>query len=282
MKLQFNRDYFLKITLKDEVVEIKPPLRVVFNCTKSLGRSANKIRLSVYNLAENTRLKLLRDPTSQDDYNLPINTKLEFSAGYSGELNTLFMGSIYNASSSRQGVDFVTEIECIDGIVDIQNAFTARTVAAGADVVGSILGDMPNTKAGEITSQSQSVRPRVLVGNSYKLIQENLKDNQYFFIDYEKLNVINGDEFLSGQAVVVSPETGLKQTPTRKNNIISFDTVMSLVIKLGGTIDLQSDTAKNINGVYRVETIVFSGDNYGSDWMQSVECRNAGAMKVLT
>ena len=262
--MRFNRDYELVIGLDDQAVIVRPPLRIAFDCQKSVTGGLNKLTLKIYNLVESNRLKLVKDREEQT--RIPVI----LSVGYNGETETIFKGTVDKGENSRAGSDHVSTLDCLDGGYDFVNSFTSKTVKGKDNAVNTILSDMPNTGKGKITEQNTLIRPKVLVGNSAKLIEQQLNDGETWYIEDEKLYILKDKEVISSFIPTVSAETGLRNTPQRQNQKVTFDTLMNPSVKIGGQAELLSVTAPHLNGVYKVESISYKGDNYGSEWSQSI------------
>jgi len=279
MSFRFNRDYRLYIRFSaTDVVEIKPPLRIQFEGKKTIISDVNELKLKVYNLNRDKRNKLIKDKAQQggnDSY-----LQLILQVGYD-DLVDVFIGNIYEAGSTKVGPDYITTLVCKDGGFDFRNSFTSKTIAPGIPVVEELLKDMPNTNKGKITTLGPRVRPKVLVGSTANLIQENLKDNETFFIDNEQLNVIKEDELLSDYTVEVSSDTGLLNAPLKQETFIIAETLMNPVIKCGGQVKLISDII-TLNDLYRVDTIEYAGDYRGQDWKQTLYMRKSTGFKVVS
>jgi len=272
---RFNRNYELKIRALGGEVTILPPLRIGFNADKSIRGGLNKLQLQIYNLEERKRLALVRD--AEDRSVIPLQLKV----GYQDTMELIFKGTIHRGSNARQGADIVTTIECLDGGFDFINSFTSRTVEGGRRAVDAALADMPNTGTGKITDRPTLTRPKVLVGNSAKLIDDTIGPDETWYIENEQLYIIKNNEVVSRFIPVVSAQTGLISTPERESNQVTFKTLMNPAVKIGQRCKLVSSTAPHLDGVYRIETINYSGDNFGSDWTQIVTGTLAGDVKVL-
>ena len=271
---RFIRDYELVLTLTSgEVVQIVPELRVQFEISKSVRGGLNTCTIKIYNLNDDKRKKLVKD---QEDSTQKL--PFIFKAGYS-KLETLFKGTVFNASSEKTGSDFITTITGLDGGYDFINSFTSKTVRSND--VDNILSDMKNTDKGKISKRKTLSRPKVLVGNSAKLIEDNLEEDETYYIDEEKLYIIKDDEVTSSYIPLVQANTGLLNTPVRKNKEVTFNTQLYPAIKIGGLVELKSSTATHLNGIYKVITIKYRGDNYGSDWSQECICTLAPNYKVI-
>lgn len=273
--IRFLRDYQLTIGVGNQAVVVVPPIKITFSATKSTDVSLNKLILKVWNLRQANRLALVKDE-EEDEY-IP----LELSVGYQGRMQLLFRGSVHKGEHQREGADFVNTIECLDGGKDALSSFTSVTVRGKDQAIRAALGDMPNTAEGAITQHAQLVRPKVLVGNSARLITDMLDDDESMFIDDEQLFVLRNDEVRSDLAPLVTARTGLMNTPQASKGEVTFQTIMNPTLKVAGLCQLESVTAPDLNGVYRIDQINYSGDYTGDDWTQIVTAKRAPNYKVV-
>lgn len=271
---RFIRDYELIITLTTgETVKIVPEIRVQFEIDKSIYGGLNACKIKIYNLSVDKQRKLVKDK-EDGTKRLPFLMK----AGYD-KLETLFKGTVFEASTVKSGSDFITTITSQDGLHDYVNSFTSKTVTTND--VKQIVDDMTNTKLGKVSKRKELVRPKVLVGNSAKLIEDSLDDDETYFIDEETIHIIKKDEVLSSYIPLVQADTGLLNTPVRKSQEVTFETLLNPSIKIGGLVELKSVYATHLNGIYKVITIKYKGDNYGTEWNQECTCQLAQNYKVL-
>ncbi|MCT7528821.1 hypothetical protein N5T79_06645 [Aliarcobacter cryaerophilus] len=290
---RFGRKYELKIiTLDDKEITIAPELRITFDVTKSIKGSLNKATVQIYNLSQTNRDKIKKDEdekkegateTKPKDENSkrelpPDYMQFELKAGYS-KIETIFKGAISIAKSKREGANFVTTIEAYDGLYDLKNSYTSKVVKG--NVSSQIIQDMPTVKQGKITEQNPLLRPRVLVGNSFKLIEQNLEENETFYIDDGVIHIIKDKEVTSSYIPLVSAATGLLNSPDLAEKEVFFETQMNPLIKIGCLIQLESLYEKRLNGIYKVNTIHYTGDYAGSDWKQEVFCVACNDYKVV-
>lgn len=273
---RFNRDYELTVKVgTTRSVIIKPPMRISFNAEKSISGGLNKMTVRIFNLKETSRMALVKD--AEQIKVIPIL----FKVGYTGSLHLIFKGTVHRGQNSREGVDMVTELECLDGGFDFLNSFTSKTVKGKSKAIDEILIDMPNTKKGKFTVIEDVLRPKVLVGSSIKLIDEMLNDGEAWYIGDEKLYIVKDNEVVSSFVPVVNASTGLISTPSREQQKITFETMMNPTLRIAGLNKLESKTAQHLDGVYKIETISYSGDTHGKDWKQKVTSLPAGGYKVL-
>lgn len=279
---RFLRDYRLTIGIGSQAVTILPPFRIRFSVDKSDKADLNKATIKIDGLNEDKRRRLVRDPDEKpekdkDGKDKPTSNQNKgyfpvlLEIGYEGRLETIFRGSIDEAGSVRENDgQFVTTISAMDGGEDFLRGFVATSVTSKAAAIDAVLGTMPNTKKGKIGAQADISRPKVLVGNSMQTIQDMLDPDQRWFIDDERLNILGGNEVVSGYIPVVSAETGLINTPEADKKEVTINTFLNPSIKVGGLYQLISVTAPHRNGVYKCTLITYSGDFDGSDWYQRV------------
>lgn len=286
---RFLRDYLLTIGLGAQAVIIKPPFRIAFTADKSDDATLNKMKLKIDGLNDDKRRILVRDKDDTPPKNLKADANgdpapktelrandsryfpLELKIGYQGRLETIFRGSVDEAGSTREGAQFVTTLSCLDGGHDFLNGFVSTSVTSKQSAIDAVLGTMPNTKKGKIGAQKDLGRPKILVGNSMETVQDMLDPDQRWFIDDERLNIIGGDEVVSGYIPVVSAETGLINIEPKKKDVV-MNTLLNPSIKVGGLLQLISTVSPGANGIYKVKMITYNGDFEGADWMQKVSC----------
>jgi hypothetical protein len=273
---RFDRDFELAIQVEQRrAVIIKPPMRIAFSADKSVSGGLNKITVKAYNLTEANRLAIQKDPEQQK--RIPFSLRI----GYSGSLELIFKGTVFKAKSRREGAEIVTEIEGLDGGFDFLNSYVNRTVRGKDSAVSGVLSALPNTQTGKITDQSPLIRPKVMVGSAMKVLDSLVDEGATWYVDDERLYILKQDDVVSRFIPLVSADTGLTNTPEREQSRVTFETLMNPALKIGGLCQLESVTAPHINGVYKIDSMGYSGDNYGNDWKQVVTAILAPAYRVL-
>ena len=272
---RFGREYELIIkTNTGESIVIRNPIRIQFDAVKSVDSGLNSCRVRIYNLSKDKRKKLVKDDTDTK-----IKMPFLLKAGYN-KIETLFKGFILESFSEKSGADIVTTISAMDGLVDAQGSYTSTTVKKG-DAINVILKDMPNTTRARISERPVVNRAKVLVGNSLKLVENNLKDDETYYIDEGKLYIIKQNEVVSDIIPLVNASTGLLNTPVKKKYEVTFNTLLNPTIRIGCQVKLESIYAENLNGTYKVLTITYRGDSSGTDWSQEVICVRLNETKLL-
>lgn len=275
MSSRFTRDFKLTIGIGSTKVEIVPPFNIGFSAVENtFNRALNKLNVTIPGLKESTRTQLIKFELDKSKY-LPV----ELLVGYQGKMYRAFKGSVRTGELSRDGAQFVNTLECYDGWPDFTEAYTSRTVKGRELAIDAILSDMPNTNKGTITTLSETLRPKVLVGSSSDLLSK-ISQGKEFYIKDEKIFILNENEVVSSIAPVVSAETGLKNTPIQDHIETTFTTVLNPTLKIGHLCELISITNPSVNGIYRIGQITTNGQ-YKGVWEQTVTCRKANNYKVV-
>lgn len=271
--MRFNRDYKLSIKLGNDLLEIKPPTRVTFTGVRSMGTLSNVFEISIYNLSPTNYKRMTKDPDTragQFEFN---DYTFIFEGGYENNIGVIFAGQIHEASTVRDGENLITTISAIAGLHDLKYAFISQTIS-NVRVADFVIDKMGVTKKGKISPEITKLkRPKVLVGNAFKLLEEAYPEMNVF-IDNNSCHVLKDGETTTDFMPVVDASTGLIDTPTRVQQRVNFSTLLNSDIVLGGNVELKATVDQYINGIYNVESIEYSGDNWSDNWLQSVTAYN--------
>lgn len=265
MASPFRSERYYELTIGDML--IVPPINVAFSADKSIEGGIGKLNVTVYNLNKSHRMQLEKD--AEDQKYIP----LQFKAGFIGQINTFFIGNVHTGRNYRNGADIITELECLDGGFDYLNSFTAKTVTTSEEALTALLDDMPHIERGKIKPLKDIIRPKVMLGPSVELLDSFLNEGDNWFIDGERLHILAENETVSETAPVISPQTGLLETPEREQTLVTVKTLFNPAILIGGPFELRSEIAPYMNGLYKVKTLNASGEYDGSTWEMTVTGR---------
>lgn len=271
---RFKRDYLLNVGVGGQAVTITPPFRISFDATKSMTGNLNTLNVNIYGLKASTKQQLVKEFG-------PGYIPISLEVGYVGGRELVFKGSIHIGEITRAGPDVYNVIQAKDGGTDFIQSFTNATVNSKDQAIDAIIADMPNTAKGKITALGELLRPKVLLGPSADLIPSLVGQGDNYFIDNEQLNILKPDEVVSGFAPLVAPITGLLNTPSIDKARITFQTWMNPVIRVGGLANVQSVNSPYLNGLYRIETIKYTGDYEGADWSMTCTGTRVTNFKVI-
>jgi len=257
--IKFGRNYLLSIeTASGKTIKIGPPFTVEFDITRNTLTSANVAQFRVYNLSPENRNQIRFNV-----FDTGIFRGLKFEAGYGSDLGIAFSGGINIAWSVREGVNFISQIECFDGGFAFANGTTNQQFPAGVaqkSVIAAISKDLPHTSTGAIGSYPGVLsKGNAYSGNTGKILDELTGGGA--FIDNGIFNALNSNEYIAetNDITVINTESGLLGTPIREPSVVRFDMLFEPRLSVGQKINLQSETEEAYNGVYKVTGVKHRG-----------------------
>lgn len=256
---KFGRNYELTIgTQGGGTLQVALPFTVEFDITRNTLTSANVCQIRIFNLSQINRNRIRFNVSDYGTFR-PI----VFKAGYGANPPMIFTGNISQAWSVREGVNFITQIECYDGGFAFANGVTNMQFPAGTPqqtVVGTLAGNLPNVAKGAIGSYPGTLgRGNSYSGNTTEILREVTGGG--FFIDNGKANALGTNEFINDSTglLVINSVVGLLGTPVLEQTIVRFDMIFEPRLNAGNRINLQSSTEKNFNGLYKVTAVKHRG-----------------------
>lgn len=259
---KFNPNYVLTVqqnTVPTINTVIKPPFTMEFDVHRDVLSSANVASIRIFNLSEFNRAEIRKD------VNNPGQKKdISLIAGYEDNMGIIMSGQVTQAWSVREGVNFVTQIECFDAGYMFTNGQVEKSYPEGTlrqNVIDDIIGSMEKygVKPGSISS-ILGVLPR---GNSYSGNQSDiLKDlgRGAFFIDNGVAHFLQQNEVTDEDIQVINPKSGLLGTPVREHFWkIRVDLLFDPRFTLGSRVQLESASDRSFNGLYKVTSIKHKG-----------------------
>lgn len=257
---KWTRNYILSVqTEGDKYITITPPLTLSFHITRNTNAAASTSKITIYNLAENTRKQIYKDKFDTMHYK-----GVELRAGYGTDRRTLpiiFKGNIKQAYSFRNGVDYITEIEAYDGGFAYLNGVTSRSFGVDTtdgQIIDALIKDLPEVEKGVVGSFPNKLpKGNALYGNTVKLL--NTASNNHFFIDNEKAYCLNENECYRGNLSVINSEAGLLGSPLREETFLTFTMLFEPRLTIGQYVKLESTTEKLFNGEYKVLGVEHNG-----------------------
>lgn len=260
---KFQREYSLSIETADaSLVTIESPLTLEFNIERNTLASANTANFRILNLGELTRQRLYKSK-----YDISIFRAIELKAGYAGEIPVVFSGNVLEAFSYKEegAVNTYTDISCYDGGFDIVNSYSSFAVQAGEKrkVIERLAGDFPHVRKGLFSEfEGLSLRGRSVMGNTFKLLSDETLGGA--FIDNEVVNGLLDNDCLDGDIRVIQSTTGLLGSPKRADTLLIVELLFEPKLKVGQRVELNSQTERNFNGIYKVAGIHHSGTISGA------------------
>ena len=117
-----------------------------------------------------------------------------------------------------------------------------------------------------------------------RLAEKDIKNLKSVHLDEKAkklIHIIKEKEVTSGYIPLVNSETGLLNTPEKLQKEVKFETMMNPLLRIGGLMQLESLYDKRFNGVYKINTIHYTGDYSGSDWKQEILCIACNDYRVV-
>lgn len=235
-------------------ITFPPDLTIEFNIERRSLTSAQTAKFSILNLAEHTRNLVVKD-----QFALTEKRAVQFRAGYVDDaiLPLCFNGEMRIAGSQRStgATDIVTEIDAWSGGYAMANGFSAITIAAGATVretITNLARSLPRIAGTPVVGDfpGTNLRGKVLFGNSWNLILQ--ESGNFAIIDNNQVKVLQPNEAIAAEIPVISSASGLLGTPRRTQTSVEVDMLFEPRLTVGQIIELQSDSARIYNGVYKV------------------------------
>lgn len=256
---KFGRNYILEVqTQNGSVLTVTLPFTIEFDITRNTLTSANVCQIRIFNLSQKNRNQIRFNVSDYGQFRL-----VRLRAGYGSNLPIVFTGNISQAWSVREGVNFITQIECYDGGFAFSNGLTSAQFPAGTpqrDIIKNLAESLPNVSLGAIGDYPGTLSR----GNSYSgATTDILREitGSGFFIDNGKSYALNTNEYVdNGNGVaVINSKSGLLGTPVLEQTIVRFDMLFEPALTLGQKISLQSTTEQNFNGDYKVTAVKHRG-----------------------
>lgn len=239
-----------------ETITISRPFTIEFSVIRNTLASANNATIKIYNLSERIRNLIYKDRFATVE-----DRKIILRAGYGEDAPIIFFGEIRSADSYREGVNFITAIDALDGALDMYKTISSNTAAKGTlkiDALKNQVNNFTNIKNLTIGDFGGTYkRGRVFYGNTWDLLGLETKNKNS--VDNGQLNILNDDEVKEGGIRVINADSGLLSSPRRSNTQLVFKVLFEPRFIIGQKVELTSQTNKIFNGKYKVTGASHSG-----------------------
>ncbi|MEC5405131.1 hypothetical protein VOM14_06025 [Paraburkholderia sp. MPAMCS5] len=281
-------------------------LRFTFKTSNSDAQTPNTLYVRIYNLSPHTVAKI-------GTYGRAEFSTITLQAGYGNSYGIIFSGTIKQTAKGRErNVDNYLDVWAADG--DSFYNFSAISVSLAAghtpqQVVNAIVntpsinGTPPVKFAQDVDGLIVGVGPGLKRSLSrgkaiFGLPRDYLRDwaDKYGYrwsIQNGEFVVVPITGYRPGEAVVLSPDTGLVGVPEACDGGVRARALLNPKIRIGclvriaqGDINhitqqqfgltapntLPSATLATVAGMYRVMTAEFTGDTRGNEWYVDLIC----------
>lgn len=297
-----QRCFWMQVQGATRTWTFQSPLTLEVNVTRASFNSLADGVFRLANLAESTRADIYQDWNDQGTYR-----QVTVRAGYRSwatvygppnaqglpnlqALPLIFQGNITKASSEREPATWMTTIHAWDGGFAATTGDVNTPLAPGVSLFAQFtalvqaMGKTVSVGYIDPALASASVRGVSLVGSPWNKITQ-LANAVYAtaFIDLEKVYILGNGHVvpgLTGGLNVISPATGLLDTPQKQNTQVSFPILFEPRLRVGQQVVLQSVETVN-NGTYPIVGLDHVGtisDAVGGDMRTRVYCYFAAAL----
>lgn len=214
-------------------------LRISFSIEKTLNETLNTSTIKIYNLAPSSR-KLVETP----------NNAVVLKAGYKQDKGaiTIFVGIVRRSLTTRQGPDWVTELELDDGLIAYRDSkFSAsyKPGTAAIDVLKQVSAKF-GLPVGSIPADSVKQYPQ---GFSFVGRVRDAMNKVCHYLGYEwsmqnqEIQVIKKGGFKERTAIVISQDTGMIGSPELESKTMSdkLAAKQGLTTNSNGVVTKRSD-----------------------------------------
>lgn len=242
-----------------KTLTIQLPFTIEFDITRNTLTSANVCQIRVYNLSKLNRNQIRFNSFDQGNYR-----QISLRAGYGTNLATLFTGNISAAWSVREGVNFITQIECYDGGFAFVNGTVEVGFPAGTSmktVIRTLMGYLPNVSVGTVGNFPGTLsRANTYSGNPAQILYEITGGG--FFIDKGVAYALLTNEYIPDQldtTTVINAQTGLLGTPVLEQTTVRFEMLFEPTLNVGRLVKLDSLTNESFNQFYKITSVKHRG-----------------------
>lgn len=265
MTTLFGRKY--RIQIGQIVIE---DLTIDFDVKTSLKSAPNTANIGIWNLSENNRA-LLESTTD----------RIQLDAGHATTgIGTIFIGDAARATSKHEGPDWVTRIEAGDGRDRVRNSRVSASHAPGTQV-GQIIRNVSDTlgvglgNLEQVASQlTRSISGQTTTFGHSATVLERLvsAEDLEWSIQRGNLQFLQRGRALAGEAILLSPDTGLIGSPNRdKDGTVSCDANLMPDLFPGRAVRLES---RKETGDFRCTLANYKGNSRQGDWKIALKLRD--------
>jgi hypothetical protein len=244
-------------------------LKISFEIEKTSESNTNSATILIYNLNPNHRGILQKEE----------NLFIILEVGYGGEFNQLFIGDISKVIITKQGNDWVTNIEAGDGNQSLKDATLDKSYKNGTPIktiINDAIDSMKvtgNVVAGVISDVGDEVfQQGVSISDTAKNVIDKLtsKLGLEFSIQDNEIQILGPDSDIGDSAILINPDLGLIGSPIKRDKGIEFTAlIFTTKVRPGILVKLES---REIEGTFKVRKINFVGDTRGNDWVMKGIC----------
>jgi len=169
----------------------------------------------------------------------------------------MFEKDVFQASTVREGTDYLTTIECISGVSALSKTFNVNIKNMQLKDVIKNLSETMGIGIGTLDTNNTEL---FNVGQANKTGHEIIRDlkrqipNVDFFVDDNKLHVCDKGKASTIKAWTVTGNQ-LKAVPQLTENLVRLKMHLDPRINIGDTVDVKSQIMQSLNAPYIVQSV---------------------------
>ena len=245
-------------------------LHISFSLSKTEDETCNDIKIDIWNLnAEHKAMLEQKDCT------------VKLRAGYRNNVKDIFVGYVTYVEGEKDGADYKTSIECVDGRVECRDTQQSKSYdgsTSSKKVLDDIASDMGiPISYGDDVKHIDFPNGYQFVGNATESLDKVCASaGLSWSIQDGELQIKKNKGTMNRLGYRLSSETGLISIPKKlkqsgensdsSSNESGYEVTffMNADIKISDYVYLDSKEAK---GYFRVGELSISGDNMSGDWV---------------
>lgn len=205
-------------------------LRIAFHIQKGSTKSPNKCTVKVWNVSRESRSKIEA-----------VGNVLILKAGYRDDVGlvTLFAGDVAYSFTSKEGPDWITELELLDGLHEFRDRKVSISMAAGA-TTKQVLQDIAKRFLLPVRAFPEGVQDKqykegfAFVGRCRDAMD---KACEYMGLEWSiqnrEIQIIKKGGTITQTAYLISEDTGMVESPMAQSQTMTE----KAAAKLGYTKD---------------------------------------------
>jgi hypothetical protein len=292
----YNRDFALVVggeTITSQTGDRLQPekidtqLRVSFVVELNSNKDPNRADVSVYNYNLENRVKLqtgneIAERTRQSG--LAYDWPLVIEAGYMGSRDVIFSGNINYATSMKDTVDWISDIEAEDAGNKYRNQRMNKSYEPGTSVsqvaidAATLLdvgpGNLAERLGTGIFRKGFSVFSQgyVASGSAQQVLDDLISSAGYnWSVQDGNLQILAPTETTFEETIVLNKDSGLIGSPQKgEKGSIMASSLLRGKINPGRKILIESNL---VNGIFKVDKVTHYGDTAGNEWYSDIEAK---------
>jgi hypothetical protein len=225
-------------------------LRCVFHIDKSVSRNPNLLYVRIYNMAPKTMAKVI------------AMKRVQVSAGYKyAEYGVIFEGTVTQYVRGKENpTDTFLDIYAGDGDKALTAATTHTVFQKGSTQLDVLNKTRADQKAADdavkeaelspaLTKNLLAARYRAHVANESTAQAQRALEVAYAFntfSDNNTLHAVGKDDYRPGEAVVLTPKTGLVKIPEVTPQGIQIECLLNPKLKLAGLVKVETNLLSGV------------------------------------